>query len=279
VNTLSLTSKGSRNPSFTGNLSKSALAAFRTITNLSRRTGKGFVRCFTTLAGLFGICERRAWEVVAELKAAGLIGWEVVRRTGERGIAFWPLMSLPKTSKGRFAPRPEGLSFGSKPAPSDAPLKAKTCTLNGPSPYKTTPVGKETTTAPTQPETVLEEPSAAVLMLLEICPEPEAKELAREAQAQKLTEEQIRRVLDAYRAQASNIRSRGAWLREALRRGFSPPAPPASHRSEVSPVEAVRPVRVRVDAPAPAVAPPVAFVPGKGREFLAALRARSAGSE
>lgn len=227
-------------------VSKAALLAFRTIVSLAKRTGKGFVKCFPTLAGLIGVSERRAWQLIAELKAAGWISWNPIRDRGQRGIEFAPLVKLPKQSRGRFAPVQGKRSEPSLPvvqgafscpkvAPSSALSNAKSCTLDRWTPYKTSPVGTEDdnrtsakTEAPTDPKT----DSVAVSLLENVVSTHEAQELAREATKKALTVEQIERVISAYHSQANNIRNRGAWLREAIRRRFAPAAPTSTHASD-----------------------------------------------
>ena len=265
-------------------VSKSALLAFRTITNLARRTGKGFVKCFPTLAAMLGVSERRAWQLIAELKAAGWISWNPIRDRGQRGIEFAPLVKLPKQSRGRFAPRAGRISEPSLPvvggafscpksAPSIALSNAKSCTLDRGTPLKTSPVGTEDDNSEganlqrrtsAENETLTESPEAAVAVsLLEnVVSSHEAQELAREATRKQLTKEQIERVIAAYRSQQEKIRNRGAWLREAIRRGFTPAAPATRHASDLA---GTAPIAKIVKVPAlPTVQP--------GQELLDAKR-------
>lgn len=229
-------------------VSKSALLAFRTITNLARRTGKGFVKCFPTLADMLGVSERRAWQLIAELKIAGWISWNPIRDRGQRGIEFAPLVKLPKQSRGRFTPRAGRVSEPSLPvvggafscpksAPSIALSNAKSCTLDSGTPLKTSPVGTEDdnrTSAKSEALTESPEAAVAVSLFQKEVSTHEAQELAREATRKQLTKEQIERVLDTYRSQQEKIRNRGAWLREAIRRGFTPAAPVATHPSDLA---------------------------------------------
>ncbi len=257
-------------------VSKSALLAFRTITNLARRTGTGFVRCFPTLAAMLRVSERRAWQLIAELKAAGWISWNPIRRRGERGIEFAPLVRLPKVSRGRFGSRSKAtpqsvlqvveVPFScTKSAPSIALSNTKSCTLDRGTPLKTSPVGKEDdNSAGVGTETFGESEMQAVAVscLEKIVPLHEAQELAREATKKALSTEQIERVVAAYRGQISNIRNRGAWLREAIRREFAPPSPATTHPSETKAVENVK--RIKLMPEFPTVQP--------GAELLAATR-------
>jgi hypothetical protein len=216
-------------------LSKSALVAFRVISNLVRRTGKGFVRTFETLARMFGVCERRAWQLIAELRAAGYIGWEIVRKTGERGIAFWPLLALPKPPRRRFAP-PAAPAFSCpKSAPSDALSKREKCTLAPSAPFKTTPVGKETTTdsasgVVVSPAEVSEPESEAVTVAVGAGLDRNA---ARRAVGEKPLEA-VRSAVKAAKAYAATheVRSLPALLFTAIRAGWLAPAPPSSHSSD-----------------------------------------------
>ena len=229
-------------------LSKSALIAFRVISNLARRTGKGFVRTFETLARMFGVCERRAWQLIAELRSAGYISWEIVRKTGERGIAFWPLVALPKQSRGRFAP-PDHHAFSCpKSAPSAALSKGEKCTLTPSAPFKTTPVGKETTTdtqvpVVVSPEEVSEPESEAVTVAVVAGLD---RSTARRAVGEKPLEV-VRSAVKSAKAYAASheVRSLPALLFTAIRAGWLAPAPPSGYGSD----HGERPVRVVV-APA-----------------------------
>jgi hypothetical protein len=231
-------------------LSKSALVAFRVISNLARRTGKGFVRTFETLARMFGVCERRAWQLISELRTAGCIGWEIVRKTGERGIAFWPLVALPKQPRGRFAP-PAARAFSCpKSAPSAALSKREKCTLTPSAPFKNTPVGKETTTdTQTQvvvsPAEVSEPESEAVTVAVAAGLD---RSTARRAVGEKPLEA-VRSAVKAARAYAASheVRSLPALLVTAIRGAWQPPAPLASHPSDLGErpqrvVKALRPI-------------------------------------
>ncbi len=229
-------------------LSKSALVAFRVISNLARRTGKGFVRTFETLARMFGVCERRAWQLISELRTAGCIGWEIVRKTGERGIAFWPLVALPKQPRGRFAP-PAARAFSCpKNAPSAALSKREKCTLTPSAPFKNTPVGKETTTdtqaqVVVSPAEVSEPESEAVTVAVAAGLD---RSTARRAVGEKPLEA-VRSAVKAARAYAASheVRSLPALLVTAIRGAWHPPTPPSSHPSDLG----ERPQRIIV-APA-----------------------------
>lgn len=238
-------------------VSKAALLAFRVFSNLARRTGRGFVRSIQSLLPMLGVSERRAWQLIAELKAAGWISWSPIRTKGQRGIEFAPLVKLPKQARGRFAPRSGAAPQRNLPvvqgpfscpesAPSIALSNAKSCTLNPSAPYKTSPVGTEDdnrTSAKNETPEQLQEQAVAVSLLENVVSTHEAQELAKEAAKKALTPAQIEHVIAVYRAQQEKIRNRGAWLREAIRRGFTPAAAPASHPSEINPVENVKRVK------------------------------------
>ncbi len=269
-------------------VSKSALLAFRVFTNLAKRTGKGFVRSIQSLLPMLGVSERRAWQLIAELKAAGWISWTPVRERGQRGIEFAPLVKLPKVSRGRFAPRARGsnLQAGAAPqrklpvvqpafscpevAPSIALSNAKSCTLDRGTPLKTSPVGTEDDNRQhpkNEMPTLAQTDPVAVSLLENVVSTHEAQELAREASKKALTTEQIERVIAAYRGQQEKIRNRGAWLREAIRRGFAPVAPAATHASDlVGSAPVVKAVKVKIEQ-YPTVQP--------GAELLAASRCPS----
>lgn len=246
-------------------VSKSALLLFRTITSLSKRIGHGFIKKIDTLVEMAKLSRRRVFQLIAELKAAGWISWEEVRGKGQRGLKFAPLVRLPKQTRGRFAPRagaaPQqnlpvvGGAFSCpKSAPSIALSNAKSCTLDRGTPYKTSPVGTEDdnrTSAKTEALTESPEQAVAVSCLEKIVSSHEAQELAREATRKQLTKEQIERVISAYHCQATNIRNRGAWLREAIRRGFAPAAPTSTYASDqVGSAPVHKTVKVRFDDPA-----------------------------
>ena len=223
-------------------VSPQALALFRLIERLSRRTGYACVKLLATLAAMLEKSVRACRYALAELIAAGWVERRLTRKGGSK-LFFRPLVRVASRSRGLFlAPRFAGCVAGCSPSS----LQGAPST-----PIRNTPVGKETTTqraTSTKPSASNEAASkvealpVAVSLLKEVCSQSEAQELAREAVAQKLTPEQIKRVLAAYQSQASNIRNRGAWLREALRRGFSPPA--SVHASDQAAVPVHRPVLV-----------------------------------
>ncbi len=231
-------------------VSKSALVAFRVIESLSRRMGQGFVRTFQTLARMFGICERRGWQLVKELIAAGLICWEVIRRVGERGIAFWPLVRVPKPSRGRFAPGDRTAFSGRKSAGSTAPSSREKCTLAPSALSKTTPEGRETTNrVVASPAEVSEPESEAVAVAVDAGLTADA---ARRAVGEKPLET-VRSAVRAARTYAARheVRSLPALLFTAIRAGWLPPAPPPTHPSD----RRERPQRV-VMAPTRKAIPP-----------------------
>lgn len=212
-------------------VSAQALALFRLIERLSRRTGYACVKLMDTLAAMLEKSVRACRYALAELITAGWVEKQQTRKGGAK-LFFFPLVRVAGRSRGLFLVPPIAGNIAGKSTPSlqDTPS----------APYKKTPVGtKDDNTTQLQPEALPVErqqlqSSVAVSLLKEVCSPNEALELAREAEAQKLSPEQIQRVLAAYQSQASKIRNRGAWLREALRRGFSPPAPaPASDQAGV----------------------------------------------
>ena len=222
-------------------VSPQALALFRLIARLSRRAGYACVNLLETLAGMFGRSISTTRARLAELLAAGWLDRSQTRKGGRSRLFFRPLVRVAALARGLFsAPVSGGYSGGYYP---------QKLAVTPSTPNKTAPVGKETTTDTKTKTGISDESPApcpvAVSILKEVCTESEALELAREASRQNLTEEQVKRVLDAYKGQLANIRNRGAWLREALRRGFSPAAPVSTHASD----QGGRPVRV-IAAPA-----------------------------
>lgn len=214
-------------------VSRGELLLFRLIERLSKGAA-GCVHNFAKLAEMLKRCERQAWTLWGRLVRAGFVAYRIYRKGGKQYFEFWPLV--------RISEAPEPSFFRRKTALRSAPSKPENCTLEGGTPYKTSVNSKA---GRQQTEHTSAQPcSVAVSLLKEVCSQSEALELAREAEAQKLSPEQIQRVLAAYRSQAANIRNRGAWLREALRRGFSPPAPASEHDSDQSRRPVHCPVRV-----------------------------------
>jgi hypothetical protein len=233
-------------------VSPQALDMFRLIQRLSRRAGYACVNFLETLAEMFKRSLRATRYALAELIAAGWIERTQTRKGGKSKLFFRPLVSVAGRARGLFSARPvAGCVAGYSPSK----LQVTPST-----PIKKTPVGKEDNNTARStgdsPEPCPDKGTnlhVAVSILKEICSDSEALELAREASRQKLTEDQVKRVIAAYRGQLKNIRSKGAWLREALRRGFAPAAPTSDHPSENN----ERPVRV-------IAAPPGWELPGEG---------------
>jgi hypothetical protein len=209
-------------------VSPQALALFRLLERLSRRTGYACVKLLETLAAMLEKSVRAVRYALAELIAAGWIGRKQSRRGGVSKLFFWPLVRLAPRSRGLFSGRPvAGCVAGYSPSK----LQVTPST-----PYKTSPVGTKTTT-----DTVAStgKPAEAlpvvVSSLREVVSEPEALELAREAAKLEKSPEQVRRAVQALQAQAARVFNRGGWLREALRRGFNPPASGPRHSSDMKP--------------------------------------------
>lgn len=185
------------------------------------------------------VSERAIYDRLRVLREAGFIQVEVTPGV-ERRIT--PLVDLPPPTQKPSATSPKGCTASSpapsKPSPLQGLIQGST---SGVLPYSVST--QETHNTKTTTDNIAP-PNLPVVVssLCEVVSEPEAKELAREAVAQKLTPEQIKRVIAAYRVQAHRIRNRGAWLREALRRGFSPPAPAATYASDLP--TGAEPVRV-----------------------------------
>lgn len=223
-------------------VSPQALALFRLIERLSRRTGYACVNLLETLADMLGKSVRAVRYALAELTQRGWIMRQQTRKGGSSKLFFWPLVRVPSRSRGLFSPP--------KVAGCSAVYHPTKLQVTPSAPYKKTPVGKEDdNTNPTTGTTVSKSTPApavvvdmpAVVTLLKTCvSESEAADLAREVGKQQLSEEQVRRVIAAYKGQVDKIRNHGAWLREAIRRGFAPSAGPSTHTSD----NYERPVRV-----------------------------------
>jgi len=249
-----------------------ALALFRLLERLARRTGYACVKLLETLAGMLEKSVRAVRYALAELIGAGWIRRQQTRKGGVSKLFFWPMVRVAGRSRGLFsAPPVAGCSAASSPVVLQVTPSA---------PIKKTPVGKEDdnrqqatigSTPESKPSPDEDTKLAVAVSLLKTgVSEGEALELAREAEKHKLTEEQVKRVIAAYRTQAARVRNRGAWLREALRRGFAPPAPAATHPSEVpTTAEVVKVARVS-DATLARVGSPEAQSGAVGA-FMAAL--------
>jgi hypothetical protein len=226
------------------NVTPQALALFRLLERLARRTGYACVKLLETLAGMLEKSVRSVRYALAELIAAGWVKRQQTRKGGVSKLFFWPLVRVTGRSRGLFSAPPASL-VAAPVAVCVAAYSPVALQVTSSAPIKTAPVGKETTTQTKAktvsfPESPVPCPGegtnllVAVSILKEVCTDSEALELAREASKHSLTEEQVKRVLDAYKGQIANIRNRGAWLREALRRGFSPAAPVSTHASDQS---------------------------------------------
>ncbi len=266
-------------------VSPQALILFRLLQRLSRRTGYACVNLLETLAGMFQRSLRATRYALAELLAAGWIDRSQTRKGGKSKLFFRPLVRVAARSRGLFsAPPVAGCSAGYSPSKLQFAPSA---------PYKTSPVG---TKDDNRQRSAGDSPAAcpvAVSILKEVCSDSEAQELAREASKQKLTEDQVRRVLAAYKGQLANIRNRGAWLRCAIKGSYAPAAPVSTHVSDQGGLPVARVVKIAKDAPfwtgqAPRQVPPVAspapqpeqVAPGRGighlKATIEALKARTA---
>lgn len=213
-------------------VSSPALALFRLLQRLSRRTGYACVNLLETLARMLERSIRATRYALAELLAVGWIERTQTRKGGKSKLFFRPLVSVAGRSRGFFSARPVAVCVAGY-SPSKLQVTPST-------PIKKTPVGTEDDNRARSAGRSPEPCPVAVSLLSSLVAPHEALELAREASRQKLTEDQVKRVLAAYRGQLANIRNRGAWLREALRRGFAPAAPASDHASD----NGGRPVRV-----------------------------------
>lgn len=228
-----------------GAVSPLALALYRKIVSLSRRVGYACVKLLETLAGMLGKSVRSTRYALAELVAAGWIGRSQTRAGGVSKLFFWPCV--------RVAGRSRGLFSGRQLAACSAVYSPQSLPFTPSVSYKKAPVGKrDDNSEGAKTEALIEssEQAVAVSLLENVVSSHEAQELAREATRKQLSKEQIERVISAYRSQADKVRNRGAWLREAIRRGFAPAAPASTHASDqAGSVPAPKSVKVRFDAP------------------------------
>ena len=222
-------------------VSRGELLLFRLIERLSAGRA-GCVRNFATLAEMLERCERQAWTLFGRLVKAGWVAYRTFRKSGKSYFEFWPVVRVAERSAPVFERRArlvkeasESAFSGPKTAPTTALSTPENCTLVEGA-YKTllTPKGGGQQTAPQKTEALAkpETDPVAVSLLENVVSKNEAQELAREAKSKGLSKEQIERVISAYRSQADKVRNRGAWLREAIRRGFAPAAPAATHASD-----------------------------------------------
>ena len=205
-------------------VSPQALALFRLLERLSRRSGYACVKLLETLAAMFERSLRATRYALAELLAVGWIARTQTRKSGVSKLFFRPLVRVAGCSRGLFSCQPVAGCFAGY-----SPSKLQ---VTPSAPIKTAPVGKGDDNTGRNADRSQNACPVAVSLLKEVCSETEALELAREATRHQLTEGQVKRVLEAYKGQLANIRNRGAWLRSALRRGFTPAAPLSTHASD-----------------------------------------------
>lgn len=227
-------------------VSRGELVFFRLIERLS--VGRaGCVLNFATLSEMLGKCKRQTWTLFGRLVKAGWVAYRTFRKSGKSYFEFWPLVRVAERSQPVFERRPrlvkeapEASFSAPKTALSAALSTPKNCTLVEGA-YKTLLTAKQEDSKQSDAKNETPEASpevaVAVSLLENVVSTHEAQELAREAKSKDLSKEQLQRVLEAYRAQQEKIRNRGAWLREAIRRNYQPAAAPASHSSEVKPLE------------------------------------------
>ena len=222
-------------------VSPQALALFRLLERLSRRSGYACVKLLETLAAMFERSLRATRYALAELLAVGWIARTQTRKSGVSKLFFRPLVRVAGCSRGLFSCQPVAGCFAGY-----SPSKLQ---VTPSAPIKTAPVGKGDDNTGRNADRSQNACPVAVSLLKEVCSETEALELAREATRHQLTEGQVKRVLEAYKGQLANIRNRGAWLREALRRGFSPAAPLSTHASDQGGAPVAKMVRIPKDRP------------------------------
>ena len=214
-------------------ISRGALALFRLIERLSRRLGYAHVRIAPSelrpgksLSEMLEKCARHIRRLLSELIA---LGW-IARQCDGRMVYLKPLLRVIEAAKAPRVPAPKGAFLAAKMSGLMSGLKREN--VRSHHLHHTTDMNKGdnniTRSAGESPEPCI----VAVSLLKEVCTESEALDLAREASKHSLTEEQVKRVIAAYRSQLTNVRNRGAWLRSALRRGFSPAAPLSTHASD-----------------------------------------------
>lgn len=233
-------------------VSRGGLLLFRLIERLARRRGYAHVRIAPSelrpgksLSEMLGKCARHVRRLLSELLA---LGW-VSRQCDGRMVYLKPLVCLAEAPKTPRVPAPKGAFFAGKMSGLMSGLKAKNVRSRHLRHITDTDKGdnkqNETLSAGESPAPC----PVAVSLLSSLVTPHEALELAREASRQKLTEDQIRRVIEAYKGQLANIRNRGAWLREALRRGFAPAAPLSTHASDQGGLPVARVVKIAKDQP------------------------------
>lgn len=234
-------------------VSRGELLLFRLIERLS--VGRaGCVLNFATLAEMLKRCERQAWTLFGRLVKAGWVAYRTYRKAGKSYFEFWPVVRVAERSAPVFERRsrlvkeaPEAAFSAPKTAPTTALSTPENCTLVEGA-YKTLLTAKQEDNKQTSAGSYPDTSSVAVSLLENVVSKNEAQELAREASKKALTAEQMERVISAYRSQATNIRNRGAWLREAIRRGFAPAAPAPCHASDqVGSAPIARTVKVKID--------------------------------
>ncbi len=107
---------------------------------------------------------------------------------------------------------------------------------------------QQTEQAAAKPEPMTVADPAAVTLLRENgLPEPDAVSIATEVSKNSWSLERVKQAIRAARARGENLRNLGGFVRAALRGGWLPPAPPASHPSDLGErpqrvVKALRPI-------------------------------------
>lgn len=209
--------------------SRGELLLFRLIEGLSKR-GPACVRTILTLVEMFNkpgggsYSERSVWSFLGGLVKRGWLTYRRFYRRGHQLLEFFPLVRVAERSESRYF-APKTAKTASEIAPSIALSTPQNCTLHG---------GTSKNNKPLKGEDNIQTPDPVAVSLLEnLVSSAEAEELAREAKKTGMTGDQLKGILEAYRSQRQNIRNRGAWLREAIRRKFVAPIASPTHPSEV----------------------------------------------
>lgn len=231
-------------------VSRGALALFRLIERLARRLGYAHVRIAPSelrpgksLSEMLEKCARHIRRLLSELIA---LGW-IARQCDGRMVYLKPLLRVIEAAKAPRVPAPKGAFLAAKMSGLMSGLKREN--VRSHHLHHTTETNKGDHNTGRNADRSQNACPVTVSLLREVCSEIEALELAREATRHQLTEGQVKRVLEAYKGQLANIRNRGAWLREALRRGFSPAAPLSTHASDQGGAPVAKIVRIPKDQP------------------------------
>lgn len=214
-------------------VSPQALALFRLLERLSRRTGYACVKLLETLAAMLEKSVRAVRYALAELLAAGWIGRKQSRRGGVSKLFFWPLVRVATRSRGLFSGRPvAGCVAGYSPSKLQVTPSA---------PYKKSPVGTKTTTDKQPSADTCPVDPVVVSLLAQEVGKAKVEILTSDTEIPQggLSQRIVEHVLSIFRPmnQAGKVKNPIGLLRDMLRNPnkYQAPLQKASHPSDMKP--------------------------------------------